>query len=92
MLDIFEESARLREAAKQRLDIPLIGTEWSAPQCAFFGAVVPGQENRYRVVWFDAIGFSGHVETNTPQTELLEMFGVNVEMYTGALDYVSKEW
>lgn len=92
MLDIFEESARLREAAKQRLDIPLIGTEWSAPQCAFFGAVVPGQENRYRVVWFDAIGFSGHVETNTPQTELLEMFGVNVEMYTGALDYASKEW
>ena len=82
----------MREAAKQRLDIPLLGTEWSAPQCAFFGAVVPGQENRYRVVWFDAIGFSGHVETNTPQTELLEMFGVNVEMYTGALDYVSKEW
>ena len=92
MLDIFEESARLREAAKQRLDIPLIGTEWSAPQCAFFGAVVPGQENQFRVVWFDAIGFSGHVETNTPQTELLELFGVNVEMYTGALDYVSKEW
>ena len=92
MLDIFEESARLREAAKQRLDIPLLGTEWSAPQCAFFGAVVPGQENQFRVVWFDAIGFSGHVETNTPQTELLAMFGVNVEMYTGALDYVSKEW
>ena len=92
MLDIFEESARLREAAKQRLDIPLLGTEWSAPQCAFFGAVVPGQENQFRVVWFDAIGFSGHVETNTPQTELLEMFGVNVEMYTGALDYASKEW
>ncbi len=46
MIDIFEESARLREAAKQRLDIPLIGTEWSAPQCAFFGAVVPGQTFR----------------------------------------------
>lgn len=92
MLDIFEESARLREAAKQRLDIPLLGSEWSAPQCAFFGAVVPGQENQFRVVWFDAIGFSGHVETNTPQVELLEMFGVNVERYDGALDYVSKEW
>jgi hypothetical protein len=36
MADIFEESARLHKLAKQRLDIPLLGTEWSAPQCAFF--------------------------------------------------------
>ena len=49
--DICDRAERDRFAALARLAAaPLVGTEWSPPRCAFFGAVVPGQEKAYRVV------------------------------------------
>ena len=72
--------SRDRQAAVERIrSVPLIGSEWSSPRFCHFAAVVPGQEKKFRICYFDAIGFSGHAERDDPTDELIMTFGSKIE-------------
>lgn len=95
MDDFFENAYRRRKAAKEMLlREARIGTEWTAPGCGYYCAVVPSVDDpdKHRIVWFDERGPSGHADRYPLDIaeEIIMHFGCNVTPCPGTFDRVTK--
>lgn len=95
MNQLFANVERRRKAAKEMLQREArVGTEWTAPGCGYFCAVVPStaDPDKIRIVWFDERGPSGDVDLILGEVadEIIMHFGYTVRRCDGEFDRVTK--